>query len=50
VELSPLTVAAPDGAFCEQAALARWIERDGDRLAEIQFTKTPDRWVIRGES
>ncbi|MBI2819640.1 MAG: GGDEF domain-containing protein [Acidobacteria bacterium] len=50
VELSPMTVSAPDGAFCEQAVLAQWIQREDDRLAEIQFTKTPDRWVIRGEA
>ena len=50
VELSPLTVSAPDGAFCEQAILVRWIQREEGRIAEIQFTKTPDRWVIRGEA
>ena len=50
VELTPLTVSAPDGSFCEQAVLARWIQREDDRLAEVQFTKTPDRWVIRGEA
>jgi hypothetical protein len=43
-------VSAPDGAFCEQAILVRWIQREEGRIAEIQFTKTPDRWVIRGEA
>jgi GGDEF domain-containing protein len=43
-EMSPLSVAAPDGSFCEQAVLVR---RGEDRLAEIQFAKAPDRWVIR---
>ena len=48
LELTPLTVSAPDGAFSEQAILARWIQREDQRVAEIQFTRTPDRWVIRG--
>jgi hypothetical protein len=43
-EMSPLTVSAPDGSFCEQAVLVRWGE---DRVAEVQFVKTPARWVIR---
>src|ERR1051325_5054725 len=41
VEMSPVTVAAPDGAFCEQAVLVRWGEGGEERLAEIQFTKPP---------
>jgi GGDEF domain-containing protein len=47
MEMAALTISAPDGAFCEQGTLVRWAERDGERLAEIQFNKTPDRWVIR---
>ena len=48
-ELSPLTVTAPDGTFSTPAVLARWLERSEDRLAEIQFIRTPERWVIRSE-
>jgi hypothetical protein len=50
VELTPLTVSAPDEAFCEQAVLVQWTQREGEHIAEIQFTRTPDRWVIRGEA
>jgi hypothetical protein len=50
MELSPLTVSAPDGTFCEQAVLVQWIQREEARVAEVQFTKTPDRWVIRGNA
>jgi GGDEF domain-containing protein len=50
VEMSPLTISAPDGAFCEQAVLTRWIPREDGRLAEIHFNRTPDRWVIRGQA
>jgi hypothetical protein len=50
MELSPLTVSAPDGTFCEQAVLVQWIQREEARVAEVQFTKTPDRWVIRREA
>jgi len=49
-EMTSLTVSAPDGAFCEQAVLTQWFQREDQRVAEIQFTRTPDRWVIRGES
>lgn len=49
-ELTQITVSAPDGAFCEQAVLTRWLPRQDGRLAEIQFARTPDRWVLRGES
>jgi len=50
MELSPLTVSATDGSFCEQAVLVRWVYREDERLAEIQFNNTPDRWVIRGDT
>ena len=50
MEFSPLTVTARDGSFTAEAVLTRWSERDGERLAEIRFSVTPARWVIRAAS
>jgi hypothetical protein len=51
MEFSPLIIAAPDGSFTAEAALTRWSEREGERLAEIRFsTVPPDRWPIRADS
>ncbi len=49
-EQTPLTVVVPDRNIEESAELARWIVRGEERVAEVRFARTPERWVLRADA
>ena len=49
-EQTPLTVVVPDRNLEESAELARWIVRGEERVAEVRFAHTPERWVLRADA
>jgi GGDEF domain-containing protein len=48
-EQTPLTVVIADRNLEESAELARWIVRGEERVAEVRFAHTPERWVLRAD-
>ena len=48
-EQTPLTVVVADRNLEECAELARWIVRGEERVAEVRFAHTPERWVLRAD-